>query len=293
MEERDRYHRTAIYGAGLSSGNGRQLGGRMIFGFALVSLGVLWTLDNLNVLDASQVTHWWPVLLVLFGLMKITGIGADKATVPGGIFTVIGSLLVVDRLHLINFSVRDAWPLALVAIGIGVVYRSMRGPEAAGNEDGDSFVRSFALMGGVVRRNRSEAFRGGDLSAMMGAVELDLREAQLDNGRAVVEVFAMWGGIEIIVPPDWRVESEVTPIMAGFEDNTRLTPGAEIAGTLVVRGFGVMGGIEVKNHKDDREPRVRVRRRDTAVEVKTSSGKTVSIGVTYPKHDDDQSRPVN
>ena len=55
MEERDRYHRTAIYGAGLSSGNGRQLGGRMIFGFALVSLGVLWTLDNLNIVESEPI----------------------------------------------------------------------------------------------------------------------------------------------------------------------------------------------------------------------------------------------
>lgn len=293
MEERDRESRTAVYGSGFSSSGGRQLGGRMIFGIVMTTLGVLWTLDNLGVLDASKVTHWWPAALVLFGLMKLTGIGADKSLVPGIIFTAGGSLLLLARLNLIDFSVSDAFPLALVAIGIGIVYRSLRGPEAAGNGDDDSFVRSFALMGGVTRRNRSEAFRGGDLSAMMGGVELDLREAQLADGRAVVEVFVMWGGIEIVVPPDWRVESEVTPIMAGFEDNTRLMPGGEVAGTLVVRGFGVMGGIEVKNHKDDREAGVRIRRMGGNAGAGPSQGGSQTGSSAWPSPDDDKPRPVS
>ena len=65
-------------------------------------------------------------------------------------------------------------------------------------------------------------------------------------------------------------------------------------GVLVVRGFAVMGGIEVRNSKKgDRDPGVRVRRGPASVEVKTPGGKTVSIGVTYPKRDDDQPRPVS
>lgn len=296
MEERDRSGRIHIYGMGANSGpGGPQLGGRLVFGLALTTLGVLWTLDNLFGVDSDAIISWWPALLVAFGLMKLTGIGADKRMIPGTIFTSAGLLLLGNKLHLPwwHIGIGDLWPLMLIFFGVSVVLRSMRGPGAEGEGDSDTFVRTFALMGGVTRRNRSDAFRGGDLSAMMGGVELDLRDAQLADGRAVVEVFAMWGGIEILVPPDWRVESEVSPIMAGYEDNTRLAPGIEPVGTLVVRGFAVMGGIEVANGKDEGEPRVRVRRRDTSVEVKTSSGKTVSIGITHPKRDDDQPRPVS
>ncbi|MBI5168239.1 MAG: hypothetical protein HZA61_02000 [Candidatus Eisenbacteria bacterium] len=295
MEERDSRRRIHVYGAGFSSGSGRlQIGGRLVFGLALTTLGLLWTLDNLFGVDSDAIISWWPLLLVIFGVMKLTGIGAEKRLVPGAIFTSAGLLLLGNKLHLSwwHIGIGDLWPILLIFFGASVVLRSIREPEAE-TGDSDTFVRSFALMGGVTRRNRSDAFRGGDLSAMMGGVELDLRDAQLADGRAVVEVFAMWGGIEILVPPDWRVESEVTPIMAGYEDNTHLVPGVEPVGTLVVRGFAVMGGIEVANGKDDRETRVRVRRRDKSVEVTTSTGKKVSIGVTYPKHDDDQPRPVS
>ncbi|MBK7367980.1 MAG: hypothetical protein IPJ04_08730 [Candidatus Eisenbacteria bacterium] len=296
MEERDKYGQTHVYGAGLSSSSGRlQIGGRLVFGLVLTTLGLLWTLDNLFDIDSDAIISWWPVLLVVFGVMKLTGIGADKRMIPGTIFTSAGLLLLGNKLQLPwwHIGIGDLWPLMLIFFGVSVVMRSMRGPAHEGEGDSDTFVRTFALMGGVTRRNRSDAFRGGDLSAMMGGVELDLRDAQLADGRAILDVFAMWGGIEILVPPDWRVESEVSPIMAGYEDNTRLAPGIEPVGTLVVRGFVVMGGVEVANGKDEDGPRVRVRRRDKSVEVTTSTGKTVSIGVTYPKHDDDQPRPVS
>jgi predicted membrane protein len=79
----------------------------------------------------------------------------------------------------------------------------------------------------------------------MGGCEIDLRQAQI-NGEAAIDVFAMWGGIEIRVPEDWTVISRVTPLMGGFEDKTRPLQGA---GThrLVVRGFILMAGVEVKN----------------------------------------------
>ena len=128
--------------------------------------------------------------------------------------------------------------------------------------DSGEYVRSFAAMGAVTRRNDSPNFRGGELSAVMGGVDLDLEGARPADGRAVIDVFAIWGGIEIRVPDDWRVEVEATPVMAGIESNARLAPGVEPVGTLVVRGFVMMGGVEIKNtsRKDDRDGiRVRVR----------------------------------
>jgi hypothetical protein len=56
----------------------------------------------------------------------------------------------------------------------------------------------------------------------------------------------MWGGIELRVPEDWTVISRVVPVLGGLEDKTRAPQGA---GThrLIVRGFAIMGGIEIKN----------------------------------------------
>jgi predicted membrane protein len=89
-------------------------------------------------------------------------------------------------------------------------------------------------------------FRGADLGAFMGAVILDLTQAKIEADEAVVDTFALWGGIEIRVPSDWSVESRVTPLMGAYEDKTRPTA-TESGKRLVVRGFVVMGGVEIKN----------------------------------------------
>jgi hypothetical protein len=78
----------------------------------------------------------------------------------------------------------------------------------------------------------------------MGGIELDLRGAGTATGEAVIDLFVMWGGIEIWVPPDWSVSNEVGLLMAGAEDKSGGSQAARHR--LVVRGFAIMGGVEIK-----------------------------------------------
>jgi len=62
----------------------------------------------------------------------------------------------------------------------------------------------------------------------------------------VLDVFAMWGGIEILVPADWGVVVQGTPIMGAFEDKT--SPPRDGSGAkLIIKGVVIMGGVEIKN----------------------------------------------
>ena len=103
----------------------------------------------------------------------------------------------------------------------------------------------FALMGGYVLTSHSTAFRGGELVAVMGGCELDLRQADLAESEVVIENLALMGGIEIKVPEDWTVVCKGFPVMGGFEDTTK--PRGETGKRLVVRGLALMGGVEVHN----------------------------------------------
>jgi hypothetical protein len=119
------------------------------------------------------------------------------------------------------------------------------GPRRRRIEDSNTVIRVTALLGGVSRGNNSAAFRGGELTAMMGGCEIDLRHASID-GEAVIDIFALWGGVELRVPPDWTVVSKVTPILGGVDDKTRPPQGAS-RHRLVLRGFVVMAGVEIKS----------------------------------------------
>jgi predicted membrane protein len=91
----------------------------------------------------------------------------------------------------------------------------------------------------------SKSFKGGEINAFMGGCELDLRDADIE-GEVEINVFALMGGIQIAVPPDWNVNARVTPFMGGMEDKTRSSERSPDK-RLTLSGFVMMGGIEVTN----------------------------------------------
>ncbi len=226
--------------------------GRLLFGGVLLTLGVLWTADNLAILDADAVLRWWPALLLGYGLIRISGLFGSRRVASGTLFAIAGAWMLARELGIVDVSIFRLWPLFLIFIGATLVWRSTRGGKAPDLADQATYPRPFAFMGGVERNIESQELVGLEATAVMGGVVLDLRGARAHGPEVVVEAFTWWGGIDLIVPEDWQVVAEVSPIMGGVEDGTRHA-GGEGATRLVVRGMVVMGGIEVRNsRRDDR-----------------------------------------
>jgi len=236
---------------------------RVIVGLLIVAFGVALTLDQLHVLDAGDLIRYWPLGILAVGLAKVLDKDRSNKTF-GWILTGIGALLVTENIFGFNLDVWRFWPLVIVVFGLMIVYRSMHPkPE---NQEGPGYViaggtgaasagapkagtmqqtlNDFVMWAGIQRRVASPAFRRGDLTAIMGGIELDLRQAGTENGEAVIDVFVLWGGIEIIVPPDWAVSNEITPIMGGAEDGSTGTQMAKHR--LIVKGVVIMGGVDIK-----------------------------------------------
>ena len=221
--------------------------GRLIFGAILLTLGTLWTLDNVGLMNASEVLRYWPALLIVFGLARLFGWGVPRTPLFGGILTFVGVQMLLHEFDLVQWSLLRLWPIVLIAAGASIVWRSLRGPgQSPGAVEQASNFSVLAIMGGNTRRVTSEAFQSADVSAMLGGVELDLRDAHAASERVYIDVFAWWGGIDIVVPDGWKVESQAVPLMGAIEDNSYPPVGVPTA-TLVVRGTAIMGGVEIKS----------------------------------------------
>ncbi len=214
---------------------------QFLLGLLVIGFGLLLTGDNLRWWEADLLLSYWPLGVVAVGATKLLQARGGSGRLVGTLITGLGGLLFAEHTLGLNVRVEDWWPLALVALGILILTRAIGGPTAL--ETNESSVSEFAFWSGKVRRVTSPAFRSGDLTAVMGGVELDLRGATAAPGGAVIDVFVMWGGIEIWVPPDWSVSNEALVLMGGAED--RSAGSQDSRSRLTVRGFCVMGGLEI------------------------------------------------
>src|SRR5450830_439274 len=262
---------------------------QIVLGVLVIGLGLLFLLDNLGFINVRYTFRFWPTILIIFGLLKISQGRTRSGYVVGGVMVLLGVMWTLKAMGFFYVNWNMLWPLVIIAVGVSVVSRSLPGGsqrrrrrrfsadpadpadpadkvqadpfgqprngavsldkmpashEGAGAPDEDSIIEVTAILGGFVRRVSSQRFRGGYINVIMAGCEIDLRQASIE-GEAVLNVFAVCGGITIKVPPDWSVILQGTPILGGFEEKT-IVP-ANQDKRLYVVGYAIMGGLEVRN----------------------------------------------
>ena len=220
---------------------------RLLVGVFILLLGSLLLLDNLNLVEARQILRLWPVAVIALGLVVFMQALDTGGRVNGGALFIFGTFLLLNRLGVMELEFWNLfWPLVMILIGTNLVMQTFRVRGASSADSGET-VSLFAVWGGSQRTSNAARFRGGDMTAIMGGCELDLRQATIAPGEvATIDVLAVMGGHHIRVPENWSVVTRVIPFMGGVEDK-RLAPKAGASITLVLRGFVMMGGLEIKN----------------------------------------------
>lgn len=225
---------------------------QLILGIVAISFGALFLLRNLGIIDADGVRQFWPLVFVFLGVLKIVlhrGSGSARDYFWGGALILVGTTMTLHRSGLIDFNWHDWWPVLLIGFGVSIM---LKGPckrhglkwKNVAEGGADEIIDAAAILGGYRRQVSAQNFRGGDITAIMGGCEIDLRNASI-NGEAVLNVVAFWGGIELKVPTDWTVILQGSGIMGGFVEKTKTPPDA--TKRLIVRGYAIMGGFEAKN----------------------------------------------
>jgi hypothetical protein len=225
---------------------------RLVVGLLVLALGAIALGNNLGWLEGREVFRaFLPAALVVIGVaLLLQPAGAGPSRWWSLVWILAGVWIHAHRRGWIELEFWDVvLPGALLVLGTTLVWRVVAGDRLGRRRRADApgaSLSSYAVMAGNEVRAVTSGFRGADLVAFMGGIVLDLTQAKLEEGEAIVDAFAMWGGVEIRVPRDWSVESRVVPFMAAYEDKTQPSTAPPV-GRLVVRGAVIMGGIEVRN----------------------------------------------
>lgn len=86
---------------------------------------------------------------------------------------------------------------------------------------------------------------GLDCGAMFGSMVLDFRNCQAVDEPIVIDLFAKFANVEIIVPEEWYVESKGKITMAGIENFTATYEDHEPS--ILLNFNASFAGISVKN----------------------------------------------
>jgi predicted membrane protein len=233
-------------------------GGRVVFGLVLFLFGGLLLLDRFGWIDADRWFYLWALFPMAIGATKLIQPRREGDRFVGAMLIFIFGAILLRNMGWLDFRIdgRLILPGVLLLIGIRLMTtprrswgRRDRYAQGLGvNSSSGDEINTFAMLGSSRVTNTSATFHGGQASAVLGACEIDLRSASIPAGsEAVLDVFAMWGGIDILVPENWTVVVAGTPILASFDDQRQ--PPLAPTGRLVVKGFAVMGGVEIKNQR--------------------------------------------
>ncbi|VAW30639.1 hypothetical protein MNBD_BACTEROID07-1545 [hydrothermal vent metagenome] len=114
-------------------------------------------------------------------------------------------------------------------------------------EDNNGYLNDVSLFGGGIKIIQSKSFKGGNITAVMGGSEFDLRHVEFASKVAVIDVFTLFGGTKFIIPENWTVQPDAISILGGFSDKRAVSMNSPEGSTLVIRGLVVLGGIEIKS----------------------------------------------
>lgn len=251
--------------------------GRVLTGVLLFFIGILLLLKTSNLV---WFPHWfftWPMILIAVGIF--TGIKHGFRGGPWLIFLLIGGLFMANEINPTWHMERYAWPIVLMAIGIGFILRPKRhhrwrrwrehqyqsgwqqqnaagyttdtnanaGVPPVGDFDRRDFIDITAVFGGVKKNVLTKNFRGGDITSFMGGSEIDLSQADI-SGRVVVDVTNIFGGTKLIVPSSWDVQNDISAVFGGVDDKRQIN-GVTLDPNkvLVLDGTCIFGGIEIRS----------------------------------------------
>lgn len=118
--------------------------------------------------------------------------------------------------------------------------------EAIDRADRPERKRRLAIFGGFETKGRWTVPKKLTVVAVFGGATLDFREADFGPGVTELHVTAVFGGVEIIVPPHLAVECDASAIFGGFEEINRGNTPDPGRALLRISGLAAFGGVDIE-----------------------------------------------
>jgi predicted membrane protein len=226
---------------------------RLITGIFILIAGALLLASNFGLLsyEVRRYIFRWEVILIGIGVISLF---SNHKKGFGIVLIAVGGALYLRDLVYFNFNFWQLfWPAMLIIIGLVIIFhhtsfcKTRTTTKTSTSVPGEE-LDEVTIFGSTERVIDAENFKGGKLTAIFGGQKLIFTKGKIQPGMNSIEIFALFGGFEIVVPDNWRVRINVTPIFGGFSDKKMFyNQGSETENELVITGTVIFGGGEIKS----------------------------------------------
>ncbi len=215
---------------------------KFFFGLIFILIGLVIALESFNVISGLGLNNKIiiPSIFLLTGILILV---IKRNILLGGMISLFASINLAANWF--EDSGKLILPGVFIIIGLEIIFGSLFKKNKSGEKlsSKEDKLEITAILGGVERKIISQDFKGGNILALLGGVELDLTEVIFKED-IVLYLSAYLGGIELKLPAGANIRSEVNGILGGVELKNKQLP---VEGSLVIylKGTAFMGGIEI------------------------------------------------
>ncbi|MBC7913429.1 MAG: hypothetical protein H7Y07_04830 [Pyrinomonadaceae bacterium] len=246
--------------------------GKKWVGIALLIFGAIMLLKSLGILVPNWIVSW-PMVLIAIGVF--TGRRHQFRNPSSYILIIIGVIFLVQKILPGTDFHNFIWPIAIIGVGMYLIIGKKKitnwgnevdekpadtlswdkrvnednEPIASSGHSNDDYLDIVSIFGGVKKNIVSKNFQGGEIVTIMGGAEIILTQSDMKSVRIELEITQIFGGTKIVVPPHWKVSSDLVAIFGGIEDKRPLMSDQALAEEkhLVIKGTSIFGGIDIRS----------------------------------------------
>lgn len=118
---------------------------QLLWGCILIGIGGALLADQFGYLNVVELWRYWPLLLVVVGIIKMIGYPTARDFISGLWTVIIGVWLFGNFEHLFGMHFENSWPYLIIAWGVMLILKPLLRQRFAANEAGDPTARTEKL----------------------------------------------------------------------------------------------------------------------------------------------------
>lgn len=220
----------------------------ILWGIALVVIGVIIGLNTMNVVNIDIFFDgWWTLFIIV---PCFIGLFTDNDKTGNIIGLFVGVILLLGMQNIIDFNLiwKLLLPSIIVIIGLSLIFKNTFNSKINNeikklNNKNTKDNEYCATFSGQRIDFPNEEFKGATLNSVFGSITCDLREAKIKED-VVINASSVFGGIDIIVPDDVNIKIKSNSIFGGVNNKKKNNEDKKY--TIYVNASCLFGGVDIK-----------------------------------------------